>query len=92
MPIEKFILFAICLVVISAIFAYSFYRRFSKKILKYAPIIVFLLGALYFGFGPYVFNYASGKTIGLVYLSLGVFFGIALVSSICTLIYFKIKK
>lgn len=92
MPVEKFILFAICLVVISAIFSYSFYRRFDRKILKFAPTVLFFLGTLYFGAGPYLFDYAQGISMGILYLFLGIFFAIGLISSIGTLVYFKIKK
>lgn len=92
MPIEQFILFSICLVVISALITLTFYRKFRHKLIRISPLILSFLGTMVFGIGPFIFDYAQGVSLGLLYLFLGIYFGIAFISSFATLIYIRIKK
>lgn len=87
-----FIFFVLFLIIISCAFTYFASKTSKSKILKYIPVSICLLGVLYFGIGPQMFNYAHGITRGLTFMFLGIFFGIAFVISLITLIYINITN
>ncbi len=82
-----FILFFIFINFISSFLTYLAFKKSKTKTLKFIPSLICLLGVLVFGIGPQVFNYVHGITLGITFLLLGVFFGIAFLISVITLFY-----
>ncbi|WBW96675.1 hypothetical protein [Oceanirhabdus sp. W0125-5] len=82
-----FTLFSIFFILISSFLTYVAFKQNKSITLRFIPSFMCLLGILFFGIGPYIFNYAKGITLGLIFLFLGIFSGIAFWVSVITLIY-----
>lgn len=81
--------FGLVIIIISCLLTYL---AAKTKILRNIPALISLLGVLYFGIGPQIFNYANGITIGITFMILGIFCGIAFISSLITLMCINITK
>ncbi|MCY6354133.1 hypothetical protein [Clostridium sp. ZS2-4] len=81
------VLLGVFFIIISCLLTHFTSKTSKSKILKYIPVLTSLLGVLYFGIGPQIFNYVHGVTIGITFMILGIFCGIAFVTSLITLIY-----
>ena len=81
-----FILFSLFIILVSSSLTYLAFKTSKLKTLKYIPSFICLLGVLFFGIGPQVFNYVHGVTAGITFLLLGVLFGIAFIISVITLV------
>ena len=87
-----FILFSLFFAIINCIFTYFAWKTSKSKIVKYVPVSISLVGALYFGIGPRIFAFHHGITVGLTFVFLGIFFGISFIGSSVTLIFINIIK
>jgi hypothetical protein len=84
-----FFIIGFCVILISLFITK---KLINIKIIKYLPSIICFIGLMYFGIGPQIFHYVHGITLGIYYMILGMIFGIALLTSLVTLIYYNLIK
>ncbi|GAA0182716.1 hypothetical protein SH2C18_50460 [Clostridium sediminicola] len=84
MDVSVFLLMGVSFIIINCFLTYFISKRSQHKILRYIPVLISLVGALYFGISPQFINY--GISIGITFMVLGVFCGVAFVTSSITLI------